>query len=241
MKIKIFILFVVLAGLLCSTVAFADDTILKVATITGKVLVKIAPSAEWTAASVGQTLNPKDAIKTEAGAKTTLEFPNKSAFSLKPNSELTIDELIWNNVVKKVGVNLSSGELRTMIKKMDTPSDFKVKTPTAICGARGTTFYVIVFTDGTGVYVEDGLVDFLSTISGETYTVYKGMNSEVHADGSVTPPRELTKAEVAAIIADYDVEPVAEPYTEPEGAKKDVDDTDVIVPDVIPEQVASKT
>lgn len=241
MRTKIFVLFVILAGLLYSTAAFADDPILKVAAITGKVLVKIAPSAEWTAAAVGQALNPKDAIKTEAGAKATLEFPNKSTFFLKPNSELIIDELIWNNAVKKVGVNLTSGELRTIIKKMDTPSDFKVKTPTAICGARGTTFYVIVFTDGTGVYVEDGLIDFLNTINGETYTVYKGMNSEVHTDGSVTPPRELTKAEVSAIIAGYDVEPVAEPYTEPEGAKKNADDTNIIVPDVTPEEVASKT
>ncbi len=238
---RLFAISILIIAALCiiSTNLFAEGEILKIAAQTGKVLVIISPATEWTEATIGRTLNPKDRIKTEANSKVTLEFPDKSTISLKPNTEIAIEELVWDNTAKKVGIDMSSGELKAIIKKLDTPSEFKVKTPTAVCGARGTIFYVIVFEDGTGVYVEEGLVDFLNTLSGETYTVYQGMNSESHSDGTTTEPQQLSKEQVDNIISGWDVGPVAEPYTEPAG---DTGPTagDVVAPEATQEGQASR-
>jgi len=233
---KIFIISVVFVlFLLVSMSAYAQDSSLNVTEITGKVLVKIYPSTEWIEAKAGQVIKQKDAVKTDLGGKALLEFSDKSSIMLKPKTEITVSELVWDNATRKADINMTSGELKTVLTKVSTPSDFKVRTPTAICGARGTVFYVVVFADGTGVYVEQGLVEFLNTISGQSYTVYEGMNSNTHSDGSITEPQPLTKEEVDKVIADYDMKPVAEPYTEPGGEGG----TNLNPPDVIQENPAS--
>ena len=218
--------------------ASAEEGIITLTEMTGKVMVKVHPSMEWTEAKVGQIIHKKDFVKTDTDGKTMLEFPNKTSVTLKPKTEISVDELIWDNTTRKVNLNMTSGELKTVLNKVDTPSEFKIKTPTAICGARGTVFYVVVFADGTGVYVEQGLVEFLNTVSGQSYTVYEGMNSNTHTDGTISQPQPLSKEEVTKIIADYDMKPVAEPYTPPvEPAGKG----DTNPPDVIQENPASGT
>lgn len=213
-KIRLGLAGLILISLFFAINAFADEGIVKIAAVEGKALVKISPAADWIEAKVGQMLNKKDAIKTEADGKAYLEFPDKTSMSLKPNTEIAIDELVWSDTARKVGIKMSIGELKTIIQKVDKPSEFKIKTPTAICGAQGTIFYVVVFANGTGVYVEEGLIDFLNTISGESYAVYKGNDAEAHNDGTSTAPRELTKEQVDQIISGYDMEVVAEPYEE---------------------------
>lgn len=221
--------------LLASIPANAQESSLIVSEITGKVLVKIYPSTDWIDAKAGQVIKQKDAIRTDLDGKALLEFSDKSSITLKPRTEITVSELVWDNNTRKADINMTSGELKTVLNKVSTPSDFKVRTPTAICGARGTVFYVVVFADGTGVYVEQGLVEFLNTLSGQSYTVYEGMNSNASGDGSITEPQTLTKEEVDKLIADYNMTPVAEPYTEPGGEGGD----NLIPPDVIQENPAS--
>ncbi len=218
MKTKILgVLVLAICFIFVAATSYAEDAVVKLKEMSGMVMVKVQPATEWTQATAGQILKKNDSIKTEADGKAVLEFPNNNSVSLKPKTEISIEELVWDAAAKKVGINMTSGELKTVLNKVDTPSDFKIKTPTAICGARGTIFYVVVFADGTGVYVEQGLVEFLNTISGQSYTVYEGNRSDSNSDGSITEPQTLSKDEVDAIIADYDMKPVAEPYTEPGG------------------------
>jgi len=236
MNKKTLLMFVIgVAITLLTAACYAQDDVVKLREMTGKVMVKISPSTTWAEAARDQAIKKSDFVKTGAGSKAVLEFPNKNTVTLKPNTEISVEELVWNDTAKKVGINMTSGELKTMINKINTPSEFKVRTPTAICGAKGTIFYVVVFANGTGLYVEQGLVEFLNTISGQSYTVYEGMNSNSNSDGSVTAPHELTKEEVNKIVTDYDMKPVAEPYTEPAGGKK----SDTNPPQVIQENPAS--
>ena len=62
--------------------AIAQDGVLKITEMSGKVLVKINPSNDWVDAKMGEALNPKDVIKTEADGKVMLEFPDKSSFKI---------------------------------------------------------------------------------------------------------------------------------------------------------------
>jgi len=189
---------------------------LVVAGFEGMVQVKIAPSTEWADATVGQALNPDDAIKTGENGQAMLQFSDKSSVALKTNTEMLVEELVWNDTVRKAGLNMPAGELRAIIKKVSSPSDFKVRTPTAICGARGTIFYIMTTGTETRVFVTDGSVDFTNPASGDTYVVVENMSSISALSGTVSEPVELTGAEKDQALAGWSGV-IGEPYTEPQG------------------------
>lgn len=200
-----------------------EDVALKVAGIEGKVSVKISPSTEWADAVVGQALNAQDAVKTNDNSQARLEFSDKSSVAMKPNTEISIEELVWTESARRAGLNMRVGELKAMIRSANGPSDFKVKTPTAICGARGTIFYVLTTESETRVFVTDGSVDFTNPESGNTYVIIQNMVSISDISGTVTEPRELTGAEKDQALAGWSGV-VAEGYTEPPSEATAVND-----------------
>jgi hypothetical protein len=208
------LLFVFFAGISFAQDAVAPDVELKVAGFEGKVQVKTSPSTEWADATVGQALNPKDSIKTGDDGQTMLQFSDKSTVAMKPNTEITVEDLVWSDASRKASLNMSIGDIRVMLKKVSGPSDFKVKTPTAICGARGTIFYVMVTATQTRVFVTESSVDFTIPASGNTYVVIENMAAISGVDGTVTEPRELTGAERDEALAGWSGV-IGETYTEP--------------------------
>lgn len=194
--------------------AFAQDSALRVAGFEGNVQVKISSSAEWIDATVGQALNPSDSIKTGENGQAMLQFSDKSTVALKPNTEIIVEELAWTETARKAGLNMPIGELRVVIKKMNAPSDFKVRTPTAICGARGTVFYVMTTGTETRVFVTEGAIDFTNPASNNTYVVIENMSAISELNGTVTEPRELTGEEREQALAGWSGV-ITEPYVEP--------------------------
>ena len=214
--------------------SFAQDTALKVTSMNGKVLVKVYPATTWSDLALGQMVHSKDIIKTQLcdthsqGGKyvdekgnicsvcgaATLQLPDKSTLSLKPGSEVSIDELVMDNASRKLKVNMAKGELRMIITKVNTPSDFSVKTPNAIYGATGTTFYVSATETGTSVYVADGSINIINPITGQVFSVVAGSIMTFHADGTVVGPTPATDVDITGWTACY-TGPTAEPYTPP--------------------------
>lgn len=202
----------------------------------GKVLAKIHPSAEYTEVGTGQSLNQADSVKTDACSSLILEFPNKSTIYLQPNTEITIEELVWNDTARKVGINMTGGQLRTIIKKVSTPSEFKIRTPMAVCGARGTIFYVRSSAAGTSVYTSEDSVDVFNPADGNTYTVPAGMMLTINSDGTVVGPVEVSDMDLKDWTECY-TDTGAEPYTPPEGGAP----ANVAPPEVTQEGSASAT
>lgn len=205
--------------LLFAATIFAQDAApkspqLKIAGFEGKVEMKISPSNDWVAAVVDQPLGPSDSIRTGGEGQAMLQFSDKSTVALKQNTEVVVDELVWTDAARKAGLSMPSGEMRAILKKLDTPSDFKVKTPTAICGARGTVFYIIATATETRVFVTEGAIDFTNPSSGNTYVVVQNMAAISEISGSVTEPRELTGAEKDQALAGWSGV-IAETYIEP--------------------------
>jgi hypothetical protein len=217
--LNIYLLIVLLAIAMIAGVSFAQDAApkeapLKVAGFEGKVQVKISPSTEWADAVVDQALNQSDAVKTGDDGQAMLLFSDKSSVAIKPNTEIIVEELIWNDKARKAGLKMPIGELRAIIKKLDSPSDFKVATPTAICGARGTVFYIMTTGTETRVFVTEGAIDFTNSTSGNTYVVVQNMAAISDISGSVTEPRELTGTEKEQALAGWSGV-IAETYIEP--------------------------
>jgi len=241
MRFKVPILIAAVFCVFFAASCFAEEDILTVAEKSGQVLVKIYPSADWTDATTGQALKPQDSIKTEAKSNAILAFPDKSSYSLKPLTEITIEELSWDQKMRKSIISMNEGELRVIIKKLDTPSEFKVKTPTAICGARGCIYYILSRAIRTRVYVTEGIVELINTASGTSYDVVEGMTATSNADGTVSQPQEPPAEEKAAVTSGYDTGMVAEPYTEPERLEPGAAAADeVAAPEVTQENTASR-
>ncbi|MFA5142996.1 MAG: FecR family protein [Candidatus Omnitrophota bacterium] len=212
----------------------AQETTLRVTAVNGKVLVKVYPAATWTDLVPGQMVHSKDTINTvlcdahsngeksldEKGGlcskcgSVTLELPDRSSVSLKPGSEATIDEIAIDNASRKLKVNLPKGELRMIITKVNTPSDFSVKTPNAVYGATGTTFYVNATATGTSVYVAEGSINVINPITGAVYSVVAGTMLTFNPDGTVVGPTPATDVDISNWTAHY-TGPIAEPYTPP--------------------------
>lgn len=214
---KFFAVVVGLCLMFLAATSFAQDAALKVAGFEGKVMVRTGASGEWKDAVVDQALGPKDAVKTGDNGLAMLIFSDKSSVALKPNSEVTVEDLAWNETARKAGLNMSAGEMRVIIKKVDAPSDFKVRTPTAICGARGTIFYVIVTATGTRVFVTEGAVDFTSISGDSSYVVVENMSALAEITG-VSEPRELTGEDRERALAGWGGV-IAETYTPPAGGE----------------------
>lgn len=217
-RFKIVLLTAVLFFTFFAMSAFAEDSALKVAGKAGKVLVRAAGTAEFVDAGVGQPLNPKDLIKTGSDGKALLAFPNGSSFTLKPDTEISIEELIWNDAAKKVGVKMTTGRMRTLINKLDTPSEFKVTTPSAVCGARGTLWYTDVSPVGaTVVLATEDSISFSNTDGSASYEVAEGYTSSADENGNVAYPVLASPDFVSNMTKEYDIGMVAEPYEGPTG------------------------
>lgn len=216
--------------------SFAEDTALKVIAKNGQVSVKVYPSDKWTELTLGQMVHSKDMIKTDicdvhskdkeskfvdaeghqcpiCGAA-TLELPDKTSVSLKPGTEISIEDFVLSNAARKLKVNMTKGELRMMITKVNTQSDFSVKTPNAIYGATGTVFYVSVTPTGTSVYVSENSVNVFNPINGQTYAVVAGSMMTFNIDGTFAGPAPASDVDVSNWTACYTT-PTAEPYTPP--------------------------
>ena len=213
--------------------SFADDVALKLTAKHGKVFFKSPSSSGWAELVVGQMVHSKDIIRTDitdtvskeqealmvdANGKTcplggyaTLELPDKSSVSIKPGSEISVDELVLSNASRKLKLNMTKGELRMIIAKVSTPSDFSVKTPNAIYGATGTIFYVKNSPEGGNVYVGDGSINVISPKDGKTYSVPAGMKMNFGPDGALGGPVPVSGMDVSNWTSCYS--PAAEPYT----------------------------
>lgn len=202
----------------------------------GKATVLISPSGEEVEASVGQVLRQYDVVRTDSLSYVTIEFPGGSTISLKPGTAVTIDDLLWNDAAKRIRLNMSSGELRSIISRVNTPSEFRIQTPTAICGARGTVFYVKVTDTTTSVYVGEGSVDVVNPITGDTYSVIGGTLIVISLDGQTSGPVEAADTDITGWTAYYS-DTAGEPYTPPAPSPMDSFEA----PSDTPESVASQT
>jgi len=238
-RFKVALLMAVVLFTVFAVGAFAEDSMLKITEKVGKVLVRAAGTTEFVEANVGQPLNPKDFIKTGDDGKVLLEFPNKSGFTLKPNTEMSIEELVWDNMAKKVGVNMTVGQMKTLINKLDTPSEFKVKTPSAICGARGTWWVTNVSTTGaTEVYVGENAMDFSNPDGTVNYSVTEGNTSSSDENGNMIQPSGASGELVNSMTGGFDVGMTAEPYSEAEGGQGEGYEFEA--PEITPEETASR-
>ncbi len=136
---------VLLALLLFCGNAFGNEG--RLILVSGEVRIDRALAGQ-SAASImpanGALVTAGDTIVTGAGGRAQIRFSDGSLVSLQPRSEFRIDDYQFNMAQQRGFFSLVRGALRTIsgaVGKRD-PADYRMTTPTATIGIRGTEFLV---------------------------------------------------------------------------------------------------
>ncbi|EQA45723.1 sigma factor regulatory protein, FecR/PupR family [Leptospira broomii serovar Hurstbridge str. 5399] len=105
--------------------------------------VKIQSAAGEKKAELGQTVSGADTIFTGANGSVEIIVADSGIIKVSKNSELSVATIVSDSG-SEVKVNVNYGKIVTMVRKEHKNSDFKVVTPTALAGVRGTTFLTSV-------------------------------------------------------------------------------------------------
>lgn len=165
----------------------------------GEVFVLKAGSAQQVAAQKGMALGSGDKVITKKDGRAEMQLDDGSLLKLKDNATLEIQSLDENADTKKKNsiFKLFSGKL--WAKASPQKGDFKVITPTAIAGIRGTVFGIVVNPDNSGnIYVVEGEIEAVGFTNGQMWTtmVPTGRVFAVTTEGNQGVLRELTGDEL---------------------------------------------
>ncbi|MBT3184768.1 MAG: FecR domain-containing protein [Nitrospina sp.] len=129
-----------------------------------------------------------DHIKTQPESKATFTFDDKSALTLGENASVNIRKHIYDpeKDLRQTVVNVALGTVRFVVTKGKSKgSAFKVVTPTAVAGVRGTEFVVTVHPNGKTSFIN---------IEGSIDTAPKLPN------GNLGPQTILTKGKMLGVL-----------------------------------------
>jgi len=188
--------------------------------ISGDVRVTSKGSESSHEASVNEILGEGDKVETGNDGIAEISFENGNGMNLKENTNIKIIKLIQD---PKTGqyenkFEASMGNVRARIEKLkETNSTFEVKTPTAVCGARGTLMYVQVTPGNTRVFFEGGVGNLHSLISSLQTAVEAGYSASADDNGNITEPYIPDSGERFDWTEGWNAGNGTEGYSSPEG------------------------
>lgn len=132
--------------------------------------------------TLGKTVFINEPIKTDKFTQREIVVPNVGEVVVNTNSECKF------NTDKELEQMM--GEIYKRIKKLP-PDDFKVRTPQAVCGVRGTQFITKVNGDTTTITVYEGEVEFSDINKKKTVIVRSNQTSFCTNGGQPIEPLNI--------------------------------------------------
>jgi len=158
-----------------------------------------------------------DTLVAEAGSNMAVLLKDQSKFTLAAYSKMTIDKSVYDpdRNLRDTVLDLAAGKARVVAKKLQAAGDenFKVKTPVATCGIRGSDFVV-------SLVPANQLPDWRSTFwdklgpaeahaqsppsgqGGISLVVLTGADTRLSVTGPVGPPIIMESFNVSASFTD---------------------------------------
>jgi hypothetical protein len=166
--------------------------------------VTIQRGAAVSAAPVGSVLNNGDTIRVGAASNAQVRFVDEAIIALRPGTEFKVDDYNWPGAasgVERAFFSLVKGGLRTVTGAIGKTNqqNYKVTTPTATIGIRGTNFNLVHCDadcqnrDGSaargGTY--GGIFDGRIGVANQTGEAVFGVDEFFHVASIATPPERL--------------------------------------------------
>ncbi|MFH1878279.1 MAG: FecR family protein [Candidatus Omnitrophota bacterium] len=142
-------------------------------------------------------LGEGDKVETGGDGRVKITLENGNIISLKPDSEIEITRLRLNKYTGEYENMFKSdyGKIKSIVEKLGEKSTFKIKTPSAVCGVRGTVMYLDIAKTGTKAFYEGGGGYLRNIISGLARELSVGQNASSDISGNITQPADTTAME----------------------------------------------
>lgn len=203
-----------------ATLVYADDE---------SALTAVSASGASRELFIGDSVAAGETVRT---LRTTAELklsPNGSIVKLARDTTFKIDKLAAAAGAEENEFALLGGKLRAVAAKTAAGDKYRIRTPTAVCGVRGTDFALNVV-DGVrdSVFVRSGLVEFSRALADGTFEpVLVGAGQFADAFASTFAAMAYTAEQLAAEYGDVEFSaldpaqvpgegPAPEPEPEPE-------------------------
>ena len=143
---------------------------------------------------IGQEIVFNERITTQANGQTQLLFLDESSMTIGPNSDLTIDQFVYDPKTGsgKLAMSATRGLLRYVGGKLSKQEDaVTLRTSTATLAVRGGAFIANVLPDGTtdGVFVYGKGLKVTGSGGGLQIVTRPGYHSVTTPGASPSPPK----------------------------------------------------
>lgn len=185
----------------------------------GDVRIARKDDASERAVNLNDILSEGDRIVTGKDGFIAIKLDNGNAINLKPDTELVLVKLIMNPKTGEYENSFysSQGRIRARIENLKGGSTFKIATPVAISGARGTIMYTEIMQNMTRAFFEGGNGYITGILKNMTKEIPAGQNASVYSNGDLTDPQNTSDEERMKFTDGWEPGNGIEGYSMPEG------------------------
>ncbi|MDO8536136.1 MAG: FecR family protein, partial [Candidatus Omnitrophota bacterium] len=202
-----------------------------ITTLMGGVRILKKGGTDWHYVKLNEFVGEGDKIEAAEDGRMSLQFDNGNIIQIQPNSRITLSTLRRDPKTKEFDntFDMDTGKLKAVVEKLGTKSSFRVKTPTALCGVRGTIMYLEVSLASTQAFYEGGGGVVTNTISGDTQFMESGQNAMSTSAGTISVPVVTSTEQKMTCEATYEYGVAKGEYAAPENGAVDTKGGDTTV------------
>jgi len=155
---------------------------------------------QWSVLSVDSEISNGDSLKTAKGSGVDIKFGKdmKNIISASEDTSVEFKQITHSG---DKNIDLKQGKLLSDLKDLDSGSRFEVRTPTAVCGALGTSFEAQATDGQTVLKVYEGKVYAkgvgMQSVFGKEVLVVEGNQTTINKSMSPEPPVALSTEDMA--------------------------------------------
>jgi len=150
----------------------------------------------------GMELLSGDTIKTNGSYAELRLDPNGSIIKLAPDTDFTV-ETLQDNTHDVNAFALLKGKIRTVAAQENGSNKYSIRTPSAVCGVRGTDFGLeAILGSRDAAAVLKGSIEFININTGKSLTLTEGMAADVFAE--VFAPFKLPPDQLQQMFQEMD-------------------------------------
>jgi len=161
------------------------------------------PAAEPRVLQVGLDMQANERVQTDAEGKAQLLFLDGSALSIGPNSEVVLDEYVYDPVAKtgKIALSASRGVFRLVGGAISKTTPVTLRTPTATIGVRGGIAMASVGETTSAAFLFGAEMTVAGAGGSKQSANRPGFEITANPNGTVNPPLPLSERTLAGFSA----------------------------------------
>lgn len=199
----------------------------RIALVSGHVVIVHADSKQEYPALKGVSLYKGDTLTTSSKSRISIRLNDESIIIMGPDTKLTLSRSIYDpdKRIRATFLKMTIGKARFWVKKLIDykHSDFRIKTPTAVAGVRGSDFTVFITDTDTLITAFENTVLEIASVKfpdAEPFMLRAFEQTCVRQGEGPSPVLRVPASRIEKIKREFPVaRPVALPKKPPKPAK----------------------